>query len=118
MCRRLAAMTYSPRISRAGLNTGGLRPPKPVPHGPGPCVARHRVGAQKVGQRLTVAAGRCIDSANRRAAAKSEAATAICRPLLAVLGNTEGGPRAAISRVLCPLRDGDHLSGAPVARRL
>ena len=44
------------------------------------------MGAQKIGQLLTVAAGRCIDSANRRAAAKSEAATAICRRNLRFLG--------------------------------
>ncbi len=32
--------------------------------------------------------------------------------------DTEGGPRPDISRVLCPSRDGDHLSWTPVARRL
>jgi len=78
----------------------GARDLNPGPHGPGPFVARHRVGAQKVGQRLTVAAGRCIDCANRRAAAKSEAATAICRPLLAVLGIQKVGRGRTVSRVL------------------
>src|SRR5438477_9684184 len=59
-----------------------------------PCVVRHRVGAQKVGQRLAVAAARCNEPAKRRAAARSEAETAICRPQLAVFRDTEGGPRA------------------------
>jgi hypothetical protein len=81
-------------------------------------VVRYRLGVQKAGQRLTVATGRRFDSANRRAPAKSEAATAICGPATCGFWDTEGGPRAAISRVLCPSRDGDHLSGTPVARRL
>src|SRR5438132_10141488 len=77
---RLAARRLQPLAFRApGISNR-------VPHGPRPWVDRQRVGAQKFDQRLTVAAGRCIDSANRRAAAKSEAATAICRPPLAVLG--------------------------------
>ena len=40
------------------------------------------------------------------------------RPGACGVWDTEGGPRAAISRVLYPLRDGDHLSATPVARRL
>src|SRR5207249_5393135 len=64
------------------------------------------------------AAGRCIDPANRRAAARSEAETVICRPQLAVLGIQKVGRGRTVSRVLCPLRDGDHLSWTPVARRL
>src|SRR5256886_4942527 len=92
---RLAARRLQPLAFRApGISNR-------VPHGPRPWVDRQRVGAQKFDQRLTVAAGRCIDSANRRAAAKSEAATAICRPATCGFGDTEGGPRAAISRVLC-----------------
>jgi hypothetical protein len=57
-----------------------------VPRGPGPSVVRHLVGVQKVGQRLTVAAARCIEYAKGGAAARSEALSAICRPQLAVLG--------------------------------
>src|SRR5438094_973170 len=74
------------------------------PHGPGPCVVRHRSGSQKVGQRLTVTAARCIESAKRRAAARSEAETATCRPQLAVLGIQKVGRERRVSRVLC-LRD-------------
>src|SRR5438105_11050191 len=70
--------------------------------------------AQKVGQRLTVAA----DSANRRRAAKSEAATAIGSTQPAVLGIQKVGRGRTVSRVLYPSRDDDHLSATPVARRL
>jgi len=76
------------------------------------------MGVQKVGQRLTVAAARCIDSAKRRAAAGSEAETPICRPQLAAFGIQKVGRERPISRVLYPFRDGDHLSGTPVTRRL
>jgi hypothetical protein len=42
------------------------------------------------------------------------------RTLHACSGTAIGfvGRERTVSRVLCPLRDGDHLSGAPVARRL
>ena len=40
------------------------------------------------------------------------------RPGACGVWDTEGGPRTDISRVLCHLRDGDHLSATPVARRL
>jgi len=51
-------------------------------------------------QRLTVAAARCIDSAKRPAAARSEAKTAICRAHLAVLGIQKVGRGRTVSRVL------------------
>jgi len=69
-------------------------------HGPGPSVVRRRIGAQKVGQRRTVAAARCIESAKRRAAPRSEAETATCRPQLAVLGIQKVGRERRVSRVL------------------
>ena len=39
-------------------------------------------------------------------------------PQLAVLGIQKVGRERTVSRVLYPLRDGDHLSGTPVARHL
>src|SRR5260370_5411879 len=83
-----------------------------------PVRRRHRVGAQKVGPGLTVAASRCIGSAKRPAAARSEAETVICRPQLAALGIQNVARGRTVSRVLYPLWDGDHLSAAPVSRRL
>src|SRR5205814_5355525 len=111
-----------PGIGRApSLRKGENRAPGFEPraswHWPVRPQAPLRVGAQKVGERLTVRRHPCIESAKPRAVARCEAETAICARTCG-FGDTEGGPRAAISRVLYPLRDGDHLSGAPVARRL
>jgi len=58
------------------------------------------MGAQKVGQRLIVAAAPCIESAKRHAAASSEAETANCRPRLALLAIQKVGRERTVSRVL------------------
>jgi len=71
------------------------------------------VGAQKVCQRLTVAAARCIDSAKRRTATRSEAETAICRPQLAVSGIQKVGRGRRVSRVrFSPIRISSFEHGA------
>jgi hypothetical protein len=44
--------------------------------------------------------------------------TASYGPQQVVVGIQKVGRGRTVSRVLCPLRDGDHLSGTPVARRL
>jgi hypothetical protein len=95
------------------------RPPPRRAHAPH---ERNGPAGERVHKRLAsdllLGQHRCIESAKPRAAIRSEAETAIYRPQLAVFGIQKVGRERTVSRVLYPLRDGDHLSGAPVARRL
>ena len=85
---RYAASEVLPKSRVLNSKMVGVRDLKPRPRGPDPCVVSHyRTWVHRtLASDLLLTRHRCMEFAKPRAAARSEAETAICGPQLAALG--------------------------------